>query len=454
MVGYRSTLLLSLLVKGYQATTFSNVTLTANNGDLSVVIYLPQGIKPEEKTYYVSSRFEHGSMIGSIKRKTRNLDGTIKSHTFYGTNQWRVPHDPYWTESGVGLASEFGVGDDGAFCNYRCGWFQANEVTNGVLGYLEAKNGDSFLKLGVGELIKGTCNTCDSTDDFKFNSPYQFAKTPIWTLEEDKEGNSIALQHQAVLNEHGYHLRKDITLNDDELLVKTTLTNVGRVPFASAWYSHHLFTCDSNPVDQGYSVDLDLTGTGGNFDEPGTWSWSEPLRSYAQIKASKEKVTVQMDRGLERDVKIKAEFVKDESSVGAFTLRGCGTAISETIPEVGTEGGVSMYAFNLYIESGTISPEPQIYMHLYPGQSISWTQKLEFNDDDPDKNPKPTKRFFGFKKAGAALSASPYRLELSFVLFTMISAFVTFFVHRVWRGARQSYSPIPDHCSAAELSEE
>ena len=128
---------------------YANVTLTSAGGDLSVVVYLPGGIK-QDQTYYSSTRFDHGSMIGSITRKTRDADGSEHRHVLYGTNRWRVPHDPYWPESGVGLASEFGVGDDGAFCNYRCGWYGVNDVTNGVLGYREARNGESFLKVRSG----------------------------------------------------------------------------------------------------------------------------------------------------------------------------------------------------------------------------------------------------------------------------------------------------------------
>ena len=135
----------------------------------------------------------------------------------------------------------------------------------------------------------------------------------------------------------------------------------------------------------GYSADLDLTGTDGDYEEPGTWSWSTPLVDYAKVTARKDRVSVEMQRGVEQDVRIKAEFAKDEKSQGGFVLKGCDTSIRETIPEVGSEGGVSMYAYNLYIESGTFSPEPQIYMHLWPGQSTSWTQKLDFEDWDPSQ---------------------------------------------------------------------
>lgn len=441
---HRTTLLLYLLVKGCDAQPYySNVTLKANDGDLEVVIYLPQGIKPDEPTYYVSTRFDHGSMIGNIKRTTRKQDGSTETHILYDTDQWRVPHDPFWTESGVGLASEFGVGDDGAFCNFLCGWDQENDVTNGVLGYREAQNGESFLKIGVGELIKGSCNACDSTDDYKFNSPYQYAKAPVWTLENHPEENSISLEQEATLNQHGYKLRKDISLIDDELFIKTTLTNLGREQFATAWYSHHFFTCDGHPVGRRYGVDLDVAGTGGQFEEPATWFWSTPLENYAEITPLKDVVQVEMQRGVERDVRIKAEFVKDAKSHGGFTVRGCENSIKETIPEVGMTGGISMYAFNLYVETGTFSPEPQVYLHMNPGETISWTQHLEFGDKKKEEA-KISLRWFRLMSISNPSHMTTTYPQLSFVMSVLISAVVTIAVHALWKRKRRGYSSIPD----------
>jgi hypothetical protein len=430
-------------------STYANVTLRSPDGDMSAVIFLPKGIKPKEYTYYLSSRFDHASMIGNIKRKTRDPEtGKSTTHVLYGTEQWRLPHDPYWPESGVGLASEFGVGDDGALCNYRCGWYQANEVTNGVLGYQEAKNGESFLKIGVGELIKGSCPECDSTEDYKFNSPYEFAKTPVWTLEEDEDSNSIALVHEAVLNQYGYQLRKTIQLNNDELLVTTTLTNIGRIPFATAWYSHHFFTCDSRPVSKGVGADLDLAATGGDFEEPGTWTWASPIDSYASVTPQDNSVSVEMNRGVEQNVRIKAEFTKDEQTHGVFTLHGCRTSVKESIPEVGSEGGVSMYAYNLYIESGTFSPEPQIYMHLWPGQSISWTQRLEFDDYDEYIGASDMVGLVGAEIADGPKAASLWRqIDRSFMAFALTATCLALCIQVAWKRRRYGpdYSPIPDH---------
>ena len=392
---------------------FSNVTLTANDGDLSVVVYLPPDVKPEDRPYYASSRFDWGSMIGSISRSARNPNtGKKETHVLYGTNQWRPPHDPWWTESGVGLASEFGVGDDGSFCNFMCGWDQVNGVTNGVLGYEDARSGETFLKIGVGALVKGSCSTCDSAEDYKFNSPYQFARPPVWTLETDQidKSNTIVLSHQEIIDDrpyvqHGYKIERHITLNDDQLLVKTFLSNLGSKPISTVWYSHHFFTCDAHPVSNGYSVDFDLASSQGAYEEPGTWFWSTPLANYAKVymhnntdvwsfggrgrwsRNRQEPATtlrVDMQRGIEADVKIKAEFTKAALSQGEFTLRGCNTKIRETIPEVGDRRSrLSMYAYNLYVESGTLSPEPQILLSVNPGETTSWTQQLDLADNFP-----------------------------------------------------------------------
>ena len=439
---------------------YANVTLTANNGDLSTVIYLPSGLKPNDRTYYASTRFDWSSMIGSITRTTTNpLTGEKETHSLYGTKQWRLPHDPYWPESGVALASEFGVGDDGSLCNFLCGWDQTNEVTNGVLGYQEAKNGDSFLKIGVGELIKGSCITCDSAEDYKFNSPYKFAKTPEWTLTDKGDGKSVVLSHKAVLGNSGYKLDKHITLNDDQLLIKTSLTNIGKASFSTAWYSHHLFTCDTHPVDLGYSVDFDLSAANSEYNEPNTWTWASPILNYAKIKNEDDKVRIEMERGVESNVRIKAEFVKDDKAKGEFTIRACNTAIRETIPEVGDKNsGISMYAYNLYIESGTFSPEPLILLHLLPGKTTSWTQQLDFEDNYPPPSSSsssslPLNSLLQSVTATTPSSSTTHftTTSLNFVAIIAVAITIGTVLYRSTmtrkrdRRRKQNYVPVPDY---------
>lgn len=371
---------------------YANVTLKSK--DLSVTVYLPAGIPWDtDDIFYRSSRFEHGSMIGSIQRTTREVvislspNGVYEKREIetktelYGTELWRTPHNPYWPESGVGLASEFGVGDDGANCDLRCGWDGVDDVTNGLLGYKEAALGESFLKIGVGELIKGGCPACDFTGDYKFNSPYQFAKEPVWTMTQIGD-NTVVLQHEQKLNRYGYRLQKTISLQDNVLTVTSSLTNLGVDAFRTAWYSHHFFNCNAEPVGPEYSVNLDLKESKPQmFEEPGLSGWTIPLRNYAKVKQQDKSIDVEIQRYVGDGTRIKAEFLRDEDSTGGFTLKGCGVALQEDIPEVNKDGAITMYGFNLYIEKSTFSPEPQIFIHLESRASTSWTQRVVFEDD-------------------------------------------------------------------------
>jgi len=387
--------------------SYANVTLTSLNGDLSVVFYVPPGVTDDDAlingdlpAYYYSSRFELGSMIGSITRKRQYVDSESgkeysKTHTLYGTDTWRIPHNTNWPESGVGLASEFGVGDDGNLCYFRCGWPQAMNVTNGVLGYQEAANGEPFLKIGVGELIKGTCPECDSTDIYKFNSPYLFHREPKWKLSflqknSNNEVQALQLQHEARLKDAGYHLTKDISLDDNVLSMTTTLQNLGRDPFSTVWYSHHLFSCDGRAVGPGYNLDLNLNGNSMNpiYTEPGTWSWSNPLDQFGRVTPYDKSVHLEMTRDLDPGTRIKAEFEDDHATTGGFTLTACHTAIEASLesPQFHPNtpnSQITMYDYNLYIERGTFSPEPQLLIKdLQPSQSVQWTLKLVIQDDD------------------------------------------------------------------------
>jgi len=353
----------------------------------------------------------------------------------YGPDLWRVPHDPNWTESGTGLASEFGYGDDGAKCvvggddGGACGWIADPEgltITNGVLGYERADVGadGSFLKIGVGKLVKGSCGDCNATDGddvYRFNSPYVFAEDPVWIVTE--QNSTIEMTHEAVLDgddgrpRYGYRVRKTVRWEEDGsegddgntgaamavLTVRTELTNLGPDPFVTPWYSHHFFTCDGIPMgrsDGNYGATLSLRGGSPLYGESGVGIWSQPLADYADVgridgtdKDDPIGISVTMREELEEGVKIKAEFPgparrddskngyrddgNDGDDPGTFALLGCGARVTErTVREKGT---MEMYAFNLYAERGTLSPEPMFLIRLGGGESEAWTQRLEID---------------------------------------------------------------------------
>lgn len=428
--------------------SYANVTLTSLSGDLEVTVFLPEGIGSNEDPsdfFYRSTRFEHGSMIGGIRRTTAGG----RAHKLYGAEMWRTPHDPLWPESGLGLASEFGIGDDGSFCFFRCGWHEVDDVTNGLLGYPEAKPGEPFLKIGVGKLIKGSCAACDSTDDYKFNSPYEFASKPHWDFSQPSV-DTIVLEHQETLAKDGYKLRKQISLEANVLRVQSTLTNLGSTSFSTAWYSHHFFSCDRKPIGPGYSVDMGLQPQD-NFGPYEDQSWAIPLTNYATVQTSGETVFVEMVREIEHGVRIKAEFNPDLNTKGTFTISACETSIVEDIAEFVDEpyDPISMYAFNLYMERTTISPEPQLFIRLAPGQSKTWTQRLAITDDlklgptIPDQS-YPQQLSLTAAELAPSLFIDPRKHLVAATFFVAFFCLSLLFMTRRSDVRRQEYTQLPD----------
>ena len=404
---------------------YENITLAASydQGPLSVVIYLPPHCHFNDSSssrdhrrycqkngdyFYDASRFDHGSMIGSITTTTP-AKNTQQKHVLLGTDLWRLPHNTHWPESGVGLAAEFGVGDNGATCNFRCGWPNLDhDITNGLLGYEDAESSGSeiysFLKIGVGELFKGTCPACDSTNEYKFNSPYMFVQPPLWQVDlgpGDEANEVLRMEHQATLRNYGYKIQREIYISPQEptIVITNTLTNLGTSdPFSTVWYAHNFFSCDHQPVGPGYAVDLNLNGDAvvqefhqPLYEEPGTWNWATPLEKYAQVQSYPQSVHVELQRFLEPGVRIKAEFQNDQATTGGFTISACQTQLESSLswPEEynsnnsndDTQPTIQMYAYNLYVERGTLSPEPQLLLHnLHPGRSVTWTQTVRIRN--------------------------------------------------------------------------
>lgn len=428
--------------------SYDKVLLTSMDGNLSVSVFLPSSAREEDgevSLFYESTRFEHGSMIGDV---------AYFSHKLYGTDLWRPPHNPWNVESGVGLASEFGFGENGAYCEgITCAWKNKENVDrggkfiiNGVLGYDEALPGESFLKIGVGSLIKGSCQGCNGTEDYQFNNPYKFAQNhptnEKWTFQQ-KSKNSITMIQKAFLQSpksskiYGYQLEKDISLQGRSLEVTSTLANLGTDNFHTPWYSHHFFTCDSKPVGIGYKVDiLKFEDSKTNirrkieeqepfYEEPGVGSWSTPIADYSTISSDDHAINITMSKSVQKGTKIKASFMQNSSVNGNIVLHGCQSKINEDL--IYSSPAVSMYAMSIYIEDGTISPETLLLISVTAGQSISWKQRLQFNSYNSDIVDSTVKN-----------DESKSHIWLVIIMLLVIGSF-----YFLWHSKKSEYSPVP-----------
>jgi hypothetical protein len=75
--------------------------------------------------------------------------------------------------------------------------------------------------MGSAGFGKGTCPTCDSSEDYKFSSPYMFARPPDWKMAAATD-NSVTLEHKAILHEKWIQTQEEIALAGEILTVTST----------------------------------------------------------------------------------------------------------------------------------------------------------------------------------------------------------------------------------------
>ena len=313
------------------------------------------------------------------------------STTIFSASYWRSPHDPDWTENGVGLASEWGCGDDGHLCGP--GWANHADSSNGVLGYAEAKAGEPFLKIGVGLLIKGSCPACGSPgadDTYKFNSPYRvYGRPSTWEVRQES-GSVLTMVHSAKLDQFGYTIHRKVNLTgygaEGQIELSTTLHNTGSTRIRTPYYSHNLLSLDQMAAGPGDQIALDL-----NMSEYyDCLPWAEPLEDYfASDQGTDARAFPQSDQGTDArafpqalgaikrvaaPTRIKAVFGGSAATskgawMAAFDRQG--VSISSTL-----SGPTPLFAYNLYIEERTLSPEPIQMVALDPGEHMTLTQTV------------------------------------------------------------------------------
>lgn len=351
----------------------SHVTLSSDA--LSATVFLP----PAELAYYNSSRFDWSSMVGDVQ---------FGGHEFFGGGLWRQPHDARNPECGLGLASEFGCGADGSVC--AGGWQHARDrsdnntypIANGVLGHDEAEIGGAFLKIGVGVLRRSRCDVCSDGDWlYHFNSRYDFAEPPEWTVSRHAR-DSVTLSHEARVGSYGYALERNWAVNGARLTSTTTLTNLGQAMFRTPHYSHNLLTIDGALVGDEYALELPLKSI--NYTEPGVDAgWATPLAAVARATTEDGAVAVDVVSAVGRDDKIKASFPRDDQAPAAFVATHRGPDGETAWVANARSPRRPLYAYDLYVEAATLSPEPVSLLDLEPGASATWTETWAFGQGAP-----------------------------------------------------------------------
>src|SRR5262245_47634989 len=226
-----------LLILSAVALVFAAASpeVTISNKQLRVKMYLPDPVNG----FYKGARFDWSGIINRVE---------FGGHTFYG--QWFSKMDP--------TVRDVSYKDDDILVSVNTSAMGPAEEFQTPLGYDNAKEGDSFVKIGVGVLKKR-----DDTR-YAFANVYDIIDHGKWSVKQ--AGNSIEftqkLSDQAT--GYGYGYKKTIRLVEDkpEMVIEHSLKNTGKLPIKSLLYNHNFTLFDNLPTaDISVSVPYEIKST-------------------------------------------------------------------------------------------------------------------------------------------------------------------------------------------------
>ena len=248
-----ATLLLFASILGARAQTHPNATIS--NKQLRVSIYLPDPVNG----FYRGARFDWSGMVSSVE---------FAGHTFYG--QWFSRIDPATRDVGF-------TGDEVLVSRNTSAVGPAQEFQT-PLGYDAAREGDRFVKIGVGVLKKG------SDTRYAFANVYDIVDHGTWSVASTPTSVEFTQDLHDPATGYGYRYKKTVRLVDDkpEMAIEHTLENTGRLAITTVAYNHNFMVFDRLPTsDLTVSVPYEIKST--RLPDPATAMISG--RQFTFVKA-------------------------------------------------------------------------------------------------------------------------------------------------------------------------
>ncbi|GAB4046571.1 hypothetical protein [Spirosoma litoris] len=296
-----------------------------SNGLIHAQLYLPDG----QNGYYRGTRFDWSGVVASLD---------YKGHTYHG--KWFDTYNPTTHDAIMGPVEEFGP-----------------------LGYAIAKPGGTFIKIGIGSLIRPDEKSYNS---FKF---YTIANPGQWTIK--KKADQVQFRHILTDSAYAYEYQKTLKLlkGKPELVITHSLKNMGRLPIETSVYNHNFFVIDQQSTGPAYSVTLPATS-----------------------------LSTEGGKGLDDLVKLQnnqlgylRELGKREQAYFPNLTNGKSVSYDLTVENTKTGAGVHVTGDRqidrlvYWSSSTTVCPEPYINLNVEPGKTITWQITYQYYVKDPAK---------------------------------------------------------------------
>ncbi len=289
---------------------------------LAVTVYLPDA----KAGFYRGTRFDWAGVC------TVEFAG----HKVFGP--WKAKHDPKNNDDIVGPVEEFG-----------------SSVP--PLNYDDAKVGETFVKIGVGELTK------PKEDKYRFFHNYAIATAGEWTVEKS-DAKITFTQTLTTTSGYGYKYAKILTAIGTELRLTHVLENTGTKAIKTDVYNHNFFNVNGDGVGKNYELEFPFAPTA-----------PTPQNRFAEVvKLDGKKLTFtgELDKG-----QIFADLggfdARPDNKDAKVTMRHKPSGVSVT-----ATADKPLHAVRVWGIKETICPEPFLLFDIAPGKKVSWTWKYEF----------------------------------------------------------------------------
>jgi hypothetical protein len=329
--------LVLLIVCAPQSRADDYPHVVIKNEKLKFTLYEPDA----KKGFYRGTRFDHAGVFGNVE---------FAGHKIFGP--WKDTHDPTNHDDIVGPCEEFGI--------------------EKPLGYDDAKVGETFLKIGVGELEK------PKEAKYGFANKYKVVKPLEWKVQaaEGRGNLSRAWSTDQGANGYGYSYRKSLLVFNGPdgsvgVGLSHTLKNTGEKPIVTDFYNHNFF-----------NVDGDLIGPNYSFVFPCTVKAKDLKGKFGELVELKDK-EFRFKEKLPSGDFVMAGLTGFDPKDGAdrsFTMRHTPSGIEVTVAH-----SYPFAKFNVWGIKTTICPEPFLAIDLKPGESKEWSITYYLSHNPPKK---------------------------------------------------------------------
>jgi hypothetical protein len=254
-------------------------------------------------------------------------------HQYFG--KWFEKYDPKAHESVMGPVEEFSP-----------------------IGYENAAIGASFLKIGVGTLVKPEE---ESYNKFKL---YEIQNHGSWQVIE--KSNELTFKHILKDQKYSYEYIKRIHLPEgtSEMVLHHQFTNTGKNPIETQVYNHNFFLIDSMNIgpDTVLKFPLKIHAEGR----------LRGIGEYAEITENEIRFIKDIQKG--RHVYIESiTGTQEKAQEYTFKIENQKTGAGVKI-----HGNRPLSKLTFWSAYKTVCPEPYINIKAAPGETISWELSYTF----------------------------------------------------------------------------